>query len=102
MCIVLLGQYIGAFIGSAIVYGIYHQGIHEYENEFRKLAENTNTTFDRVSLTGGIFATYPQTYLTVGQVLADQIFSCAILMIAILAITDKRALILPEPYNPSV
>ncbi|CAG2105964.1 unnamed protein product, partial [Medioppia subpectinata] len=93
-------QYIGAFLGSAIVYGIYHQGIQEYENEFRKLAENSNSTFDKVGLTGGIFATYPQTYLTVGQVLADQIFSCAILMIAILAITDEKGINTPRALQP--
>ncbi|XP_054159924.1 aquaporin-9-like [Oppia nitens] len=96
----LPAQYIGAFLGAAIVYGIYGQGIQEYENEFMKLAENTNTTFDKISLTAGIYATYPQSYLTITQVFADQIFSCAILMIAILAITDEKGINTPRALQP--
>jgi glycerol uptake facilitator-like aquaporin len=64
------------------------------------LAYKTNSTFDKISLTGGIFATYPQSYLSVGEVLADQIFSCALLMIGILAITDEKGINTPRALQP--
>ena len=95
-----LAQYIGGFIGAAIVYGIYNQGIQEYEDQVQRLAQSSNATFDRVSLTGGIFATYPQPYLNLGTVMADQIFSCALLMLSILAITDEKGLNTPRALQP--
>ena len=87
-------------MGAAIVYGVYSQGIHEYENQIQRLAQNSSASFDRVSLTGGIFATYPAPYVTVGQVLADQIFSVFVLMTAILAITDEKGINTPRALQP--
>jgi glycerol uptake facilitator-like aquaporin len=94
------GQYLGGFLGAALVYAIYYEGISNYEYDFRKLAYEKNLTFDKISLTGGIFATYPQSYLSVGEVLADQIFSCALLMIGILAITDEKGINTPRALQP--
>lgn len=53
-----------------------------------------------MTLTGGIFATYPAPYVTVSSVMADQIFSCALLMLAILAITDEKGLNTPRALQP--
>lgn len=85
------------------MYGTYYQGIGELEHEARKLAYEANVTFNKgslVSTSGGIFATFPKEYLTVGGALTDQIISVALLMISILAISERKGIHLSKQLQP--
>lgn len=74
----MLAQYLGAFVGSAIVYCVYIGAL-----------ENYNSTMYSMD-TAGIFATYPKDFLSTGNAVGDQVTGTAILVAIILAITDSR------------
>ncbi len=57
----MVAQFLGAFVGAAIVYGIYHEALLEFDPE------------KTVALTGGIWATYPANHLSIGGGLLDQV-----------------------------
>ena len=61
----MLAQFLGAFAGAALVYGVYFEALREVEDE---LFEGER----RVEATGGIFATYPQPFLSIGGGFIDQ------------------------------
>ena len=61
----MLAQFLGAFAGAALVYGVYFEALREAEDE---LFEGER----RVEDTGGIFATYPQPFLSIGGGFIDQ------------------------------
>lgn len=76
----MAGQYIGAFLASAVVYGNYADAINMVEGGS-----------NRTGSTQGIFASYPFTNQTSGLTLAfDQILGTALLLIIILAVTDEK------------
>ncbi|OQV21573.1 Aquaporin-10 [Hypsibius exemplaris] len=77
----MLAQYIGAWVGSAVILMIYYDALTHHEV--------VTGTF-RGNDTAGIFASYPQEFLTWGNGLADQIFGTMLLMLGILALTDER------------
>ncbi|WAQ99001.1 AQP10-like protein [Mya arenaria] len=79
----MLAQYLGAFIAAACVYLVYYDALAHYDGGVRDLSS------------AGIFATYPQTYVTSWNCFGDQIFGTALLLIGILAITD------PDNMAPS-
>ncbi|XP_023673752.1 aquaporin-3-like [Paramormyrops kingsleyae] len=81
--IYFLFQTLGAFLGSGIVYGMYHDALWEFNpGALRVLGDNA---------TAGIFATYPSTHLTMINGFFDQMIGTAALIVCILAIVD--------PYN---
>ena len=62
----MLAQFLGAFAGAAVVYGVYFEALREVEDKF----------FDGerlVNATAGIFATYPQPHLSIGGGFIDQV-----------------------------
>ena len=71
----MLAQFLGAFAGAAVVYGVYFEALREVEDKF----------FDGerlVNATAGIFATYPQPHLSIGggfidQVPSENLWDCA-------------------------
>jgi MIP family channel proteins len=73
-----LAQTAGAFVASAIVFGVYHQALVNLAGETRDQS------------TAGIWATYPQDYLTLGGGLIDQVVGTALLVGVVFAIGDKR------------
>jgi len=81
--IYMAGQYLGAFLGAAVLYGIYADAIHMVDPD--KLS--THTTF----------ASYPNTFFNNGTFVApsvatlamDQMFATALLVVIILAVTDE-------------
>uniref|UniRef100_A0A8D3C1I6 Aquaporin-3 n=1 Tax=Scophthalmus maximus TaxID=52904 RepID=A0A8D3C1I6_SCOMX len=77
-----LFQTIGAFFGSAIIFGMYYDALWDHPGNF-------NVTGPRS--TAGIFATYPGKHLTIVNGFFDQIIGTAALIVCILAIVD--------PYN---
>jgi glycerol uptake facilitator protein len=84
-------QMAGAFAASAVVYVTYQEAIDHFEGPARSLA------------TAGIWATYPQDYLSnFPGGLIDQVVGTALLIMIIFAIVDPRNMALPAPWSPIV
>ncbi|KFD57351.1 putative aquaporin-9 [Trichuris suis] len=87
-----IGQYFGAFIASAIVYGVYSGAFDKFDQGTRMVGGPTATA--------SIFATYPMDHVTTGQTFFDQIVSTAILLLIVCAITDERNMEVPKHTVP--
>ena len=75
-------QFAGAFVASAVVYLTYREALDKFDGGVRQVTGSHPTA--------GIWATYPQPFLsTVGGVL-DQIVGTALLVGVICALTDRR------------
>jgi MIP family channel proteins len=79
----IIAQVAGAFVGALIVYVGYMEAFTNFDNGIRQVAGPQGTA--------GIFATYPQAFLSVfpGGFL-DQVIGTAILVGVIFAISDAR------------
>jgi len=77
------GQFAGAFVAAAVVYLTYREGLTAFDGGVRQVLGPQGTA--------GIFATYPQPYLTTfpGGFI-DQVVGTAILICVIFGITDSR------------
>ncbi|KHN76701.1 Aquaporin-10 [Toxocara canis] len=73
-----MAQILGAFVGAALTYITYLDAFKNIEGENRTMA------------TAGVFATYPQPYLSVAGGIIDQIVGTAFLCICVCLITDKN------------
>ena len=71
-------QIAGAFCGAATAFFVYREAFFAFDGGTRQMD------------TAGIFATYPQSYLSTSGALLDQIVGTAILMLVISAIGDAR------------
>lgn len=78
----VIAQFLGAFMAAACVFGVYHDAIENYDGGVRQVYGP--------NATAGIFATYPQEFLSIGSGFADQVFGTALLLGCILAISDER------------
>lgn len=85
-----LAQLTGAFVASAIVYVTYYDALQAFDGGIRQVSGAHGTA--------GIWATYPQPFLTpvIGG-LVDQIVGTALLLLCICALSDSRNLA-PAPY----
>lgn len=72
----------GAFTAAAVQFGIYYDAINHYDSGYRQTTG--------VNATAGIFATYPQEFVSTTSTFFDQVFGTFLLISCILAITDKR------------
>ena len=74
---------VGAFVAAAVVYLTYREGLTAFDGGVRQVLGPQGTA--------GIFATYPQPYLTTfpGGFI-DQVVGTAILIAVIFGITDQR------------
>ncbi|XP_055338696.1 aquaporin-7-like [Paramacrobiotus metropolitanus] len=81
--IYIAAQYIGAWFGSAIIMMVYFDALKSYE-QFTNISRELDTK------TAGIFASYPQEFLSWRNGFFDQIFGTMLLMIGVLALTDER------------
>jgi len=79
-----LAQILGAFVASLVVFITYRQAFDAFDGGSRMVSG--------AQATAGIFATYPQPFLTIFGGLLDQIVGTALLMLVILAIGDTRNL----------
>jgi len=81
----MAAQVIGAFVGAALVYLVYHNAIASFEatNNITRGDPASNTTFS-------IFATFPAPYYNGGMIgpLIDQIVGTMFLVIFVFALTD--------------
>lgn len=83
-----LAQYLGAFVASACVFGVYYDALNDYDGGVRSVTgENA---------TAGIWGTYPQPYMTLIGGFGDQVFGTMLLVLCIMALTD-RANLSPSP-----
>jgi MIP family channel proteins len=79
----VLAQAVGAFAGAAVTYLTYREALAAFDGGVRQVVGE--------KATAGIFATYPQPFLSAfpgGFV--DQVVGTALLMLGILAISDRR------------
>ena len=74
-----VGQYLGAFLGAAVVYGTYIDGINVVLGGK-----------DVITQAAGIFATYPNEASSIPTLILDQALGTAVLSVIILAVTDDR------------
>ncbi len=79
-----IAQVIGAFSASAVVMLVYREAFTAFDGGVRAVTGE--------KATAGIFATYPQTYLSTFGGLIDQIAGTALLLLVICALTDTRNL----------
>ncbi|OQV21572.1 Aquaporin-10 [Hypsibius exemplaris] len=89
-----LAQYLGCFVGSFIIWAIYYDALFEHDGGIRI------TDPAHINATAGIFASYPQHYLSWSNGLVDQIFATSFLLIGILALTDERNTAPPKGVVP--
>jgi len=90
-----LAQLAGAFIASAVVFVTYHEALYAFDNGVRQVIGPQGTA--------GIWATYPQPFLSVfpGGFI-DQVVGTALLVGVIFAITDTRNSPAPAGLAPVV
>jgi MIP family channel proteins len=90
-----VAQIAGAFVASAVVYLTYHEALNAFDSGVRQVLGATGTA--------GIWATYPQPFLSVfpGGVI-DQIVGTALLVAVIFGITDPRNAPPPTGLAPVV
>ncbi|KAI9573563.1 aquaporin [Boletus coccyginus] len=77
----ILAQLLGGICGAGITYANYFHAINAVEG-----GRNIRT----IAKTGDLFATYPLSILTPVSCFSDEFMGSAVLIISILAVTDKR------------
>ncbi|MCI0420797.1 MAG: aquaporin family protein, partial [Acidobacteria bacterium] len=77
-----LAQMAGAFAASAIVFFTYHDAFAAFDGGTRVVVGD--------KATAGIFATYPQPFLSLAGGFIDQFIGTALLVLVVFAITDTR------------
>jgi MIP family channel proteins len=87
-----LAQVAGAFIGAALVYAVYYEAFAAFDGGARVIAGARGTA--------GVFATYPQPFLSLGGGLIDQVVGTALLMAGVFAIADPRNVGAPGWMGP--
>ena len=86
-------QCAGAFLASAVVFVTYREALDHFDGGARQITGP--------AATAGIFATYPQPFLSAfpGGFI-DQVVGTALLVMVIFALTDKRNFAPPERLTP--
>ncbi|KAJ4925872.1 hypothetical protein JOQ06_008058 [Pogonophryne albipinna] len=85
-------QTLGAFLGAAVVFGMYFDALWDIsQGELIVVGNNA---------TAGIFATYPSKHLSLVNGFFDQIIGTAALIVCILAIVDPRNNPVPPGLEP--
>ena len=90
----ILAQVAGAFVAAAVVYLTYYEALNAFDGGVRQVTGEVGTA--------GIFATYPQTFLSITGGFVDQVVGTALLMATILAVTDQRNNATPSWLTPIV
>jgi MIP family channel proteins len=90
-----LAQIAGAFVASAVVFVTYHEALNAFDGGVRQVAGAQGTA--------GIWATYPQPFLsTFPGGVVDQVVGTALLVAGIFGITDSRNSPAPAGLAPVV
>jgi MIP family channel proteins len=90
-----MAQTLGAFVASAVVFVTYHEALNAFDGGVRQVSGPQGTA--------GIWATYPQAFLSAfpGGFI-DQIVGTALLVAVIFGITDRRNAAAPPGLVPIV
>lgn len=87
-------QFLGGFVGAAVLFGIYYDGLMSFAGgKLLIVGENA---------TAHIFATYPAPYLSLVNAFADQVLATMFLLVVVFAIFDSRNLGAPKGLEPIV
>jgi MIP family channel proteins len=78
----VLAQTAGAFCGAALTFLTYREAFDHFDGGTRQVVGTLGT--------GGIFATYPQEFLSIGGGFVDQLVGTALLLVGVFAIADRR------------
>jgi MIP family channel proteins len=78
----IAAQIAGAFVAAAVVYATYHEAFAAFDSGARQVLGPQGSA--------GVFATYPQPFLSVMGGFVDQLVGTALLMVGVLAVTDQR------------
>jgi MIP family channel proteins len=89
-----LAQTAGAFVAAAVVFFVYHDALTHFDGGVRQVAGPMGTA--------GVFATYPQPWLSTFGGMIDQIVGTALLVGVIFGITDEKNLAPPKGVGPVV
>lgn len=90
----IAAQTAGAFAAAAVVYLTYHEAFTAFDGGVRQVLGPQGTA--------GVFATYPQAFLSTTGGFVDQVVGTALLMATILAITDQRNNATPAWLTPVI
>lgn len=85
-------QTAGAFAAAALVFLTYREAFDAFDAGVRLVAGERSTA--------GIFATYPQPFLSLGGGMIDQVVGTALLMLGVFAIGDARNVATPGWMGP--
>ncbi|RXW22806.1 hypothetical protein EST38_g3058 [Candolleomyces aberdarensis] len=88
----LIAQILGGFTGAAIVYGNYFHALNVFEGGVGV----------RTQATAGLFATYASDYLTNVSCFFSEFLGTAVLMLVVLALSDKKNCPPPAGLTPLV
>ena len=77
-----IAQTAGAFAASALVFATYREALSAFDGGIRAV--------EGATATAGIFATYPQPYLSIAGGFVDQVVGTMLLMAGVLAVTDQK------------
>lgn len=75
-------QFLGAFVASIVVFMVYSEALTAFDGGIRQVTG--------AKATAGIWATYPQSYLTIFGGIIDQVFGTMLLMLMIFAFGDQK------------
>ena len=78
----VLAQTAGAFAGATLAFVTYREAFDHFDGGVRQVTGAVATA--------GIFATYPQPYLSLAGGFVDQVMGTALLVLGIFAISDRR------------
>ena len=84
-----IAQMLGAFLASAVVFLTYREALTAFDGGLRAVSGETATA--------GIWATYPQPYLSLAGGFIDQVVGTALLLMGLFALVDARNAKIP-PY----
>lgn len=90
----VIAQVAGAFTAAAVVFLTYHEAFAAFDGGTRQVLGAQGTA--------GVFATYPQPFLSTFGGFIDQVVGTALLMGTILAITDQRNNATPPWLTPVI
>ncbi|KAI8918621.1 putative channel-like protein [Powellomyces hirtus] len=88
----IIAQMLGAFCAAAVVYLNYRDAISAFDGGVRTITGDTSTA--------GIFATYPQPYLSTGGAFFSEFFGTAILAIGLRSIGEAKSADAPKGHSP--
>jgi len=91
----IIAQVAGAFCAAALVYGLYHNLFVDFE-QANHVVRGSVASLDQA----GVFSTYPNPHISVGQAFLVETVITAILMCLILALTDDGNGIQRGPLAP--